>query len=64
MMPKTEIQLLMDDWDFAKQRLIQKDFSEYTEEAFIARMLTAAIGLKELGYRRIDEQWVSLSEAN
>jgi hypothetical protein len=64
MLKKTEAQLLMEDWDFAKQHLIQKDFSDYSEEALIAMMLTAAIGLKELGYRRMDEQWVSLSEAN
>jgi hypothetical protein len=63
-LPHEEITKLMQEWDFAKQCLIQKDFSKHSEDLLVAMMLLAAIELKDLGYQRMNEQWVHVTQLN
>jgi hypothetical protein len=59
-----EIARLMQQWEESHQKIVALDFTDSSESQLVLVMLLHLHELMAQGYRRMNEQWVHLSEVN
>jgi hypothetical protein len=65
MMPKTEAEILIEQYETAKKRLAEQDFSSEGEEDELVKVVVMySLELVCLGYQMLDKRWVHPTEAN
>jgi hypothetical protein len=65
MMPKTEAEILIEQYETAKKRLTNQDFSSEDEEDELVKVVVMySLELVCLGYQMLDKCWVHPTEAN